>query len=107
MEKYQLDLERYKKRRLRRSFKDLRNRGWEEIKIEEIWFETSLPIDIILEAFNAGVNIPSEVKDSYSQGECDMAERKSAMRLERTRTGGFSTQVPIIFGSFRSLYCSW
>jgi len=67
MEKYQLDLERYKKA-VEKVIQRFADRGWEEIKIEEIWFETSLPVDIILEAFNAGVNIPSEVKTVTHKG---------------------------------------
>lgn len=61
MGKYDLDIEKYRKA-VEKIIQRFADRGWEEIKIEEIWFETSIPMDILIEAFNAGVNIPSEVK---------------------------------------------
>ncbi|MEN3043506.1 MAG: hypothetical protein ABDH59_09485 [Fervidobacterium sp.] len=61
MGKYDLDIEKYRKA-LEKVIQRFSDRGWEEIKLEEVWFETSIPIDILLEVFNAGVNIPAEVK---------------------------------------------
>lgn len=67
MEKYELSIERYKKV-LAKIFQRFADKGWEEIKIEEVWLETSIPIDIILEAFNEGINIPYEVKTVTYKG---------------------------------------
>ncbi|MGC8821104.1 MAG: hypothetical protein ACP5KD_04805 [Fervidobacterium sp.] len=61
MGKYELDIEKYRKA-VEKVIQRFADRGWEEVKIEEIWFETSLPIDIILDAFKAGVAIPLDVK---------------------------------------------
>jgi len=61
MGKYELDIEKYRKA-VEKVILRFAERGWEEIKIEEIWFETSLPTDVIIQAFNAGVSIPEEVK---------------------------------------------
>lgn len=61
MGKYELDIEKYRKA-VEKIIQRFADRGWEEIKIEEIWFETSIPVDILIEAFNAGVNIPPDVK---------------------------------------------
>lgn len=61
MGKYELDIEKYRKavEKIIHRFVD---KGWEDIKVEEIWLETSIPVDIILQALNAGVNIPNEVR---------------------------------------------
>ncbi|WP_082868378.1 hypothetical protein [Fervidobacterium ngatamarikiense] len=60
MGKYEMDFEKYKKA-VEKVIQRFADRGWEEIRVEEIWFETSLPIDLILEVINQGILIPSEV----------------------------------------------
>lgn len=76
VEKYQLDIERYKKA-IEKVFQRFADKGWDEIKIEEVWFETSLPIDIILEVFNSGVYIPPEV-NTITYKENAIWQRKNA-----------------------------
>lgn len=61
MGKYDLDIEKYRKA-VEKIIQRFADRGWEEIKMEEVWFETSIPMDILIEAFNAGVTIPPDVK---------------------------------------------
>uniref|UniRef100_A0A7V4NGX4 Uncharacterized protein n=1 Tax=Fervidobacterium pennivorans TaxID=93466 RepID=A0A7V4NGX4_FERPE len=60
MGKYEMDFEKYRKA-VEKVIQRFADRGWEEIRVEEIWFETSLPIDLILEVINQGVLIPPEV----------------------------------------------
>ncbi|WP_448379155.1 hypothetical protein [Fervidobacterium sp.] len=61
MGKYEMDFDKYKKA-VEKVIQRFADRGWEEIRVEEIWFETSLPIDLILEVINQqGVLIPPEV----------------------------------------------
>lgn len=59
--KYQLDIEKYKKA-IEKVVQRFADKGWEEIKVEELWLETSLPIDLILEVIKSGISVPSEVK---------------------------------------------
>lgn len=61
MGKYDLDIEKYRKA-VEKVIQRFADKGWEEIKLEEVWFETSIPMDIILEAFKAGVHIPPSVR---------------------------------------------
>ncbi|MGQ9855243.1 MAG: hypothetical protein ACUVQF_00710 [Fervidobacterium sp.] len=61
MSKYEMDFEKYKKA-IEKVIQRFSDRGWEEIRVEEIWFETSLPMDLILQVINMGVTIPSDVK---------------------------------------------
>ncbi len=61
MSKYEMDFEKYKKA-IEKVIQRFSDRGWEEIKVEEIWFETSLPMDLILQVINMGVAIPADVK---------------------------------------------
>lgn len=61
MGKYEIDFEKYRKA-VEKVIQRFADRGWEEIKIEEVWFETSLPVDLIIEVINQGISIPSEVK---------------------------------------------
>ncbi|MBO8160208.1 MAG: hypothetical protein H0Z24_01110 [Thermosipho sp. (in: Bacteria)] len=62
LNKYEITWERYEKA-LSNVLKNLADRGMEEITIEELWIETSLPKDLILETLKRGnVNIPEEIK---------------------------------------------
>ncbi|MBO8140152.1 MAG: hypothetical protein H0Z22_06750 [Thermosipho sp. (in: Bacteria)] len=61
--KYELNWERYEKA-ISNVLKNFVERGFEKITIEEIWFETSLPKDLILEIFQRGnLEIPKEIKE--------------------------------------------
>ncbi|WP_448374661.1 hypothetical protein [Fervidobacterium sp.] len=61
MGKYEMDYEKYKKA-IEKVIQRFADKGWEEVKVEELWFETSLPVDLILEVINMGVFIPADVK---------------------------------------------
>jgi hypothetical protein len=60
---YEITWERYEKA-ISNVLKNFLERGFEKITIEEIWFETSLPKDLILEVLKRGkLEIPSEIKE--------------------------------------------
>jgi len=61
MGKYEMDFEKYKKA-IEKVIQRFSDKGWDEIKVEELWFETSLPVDLILEVIEKGVVIPDDVK---------------------------------------------
>ncbi len=60
MGKYELDLEKYKKA-IEKVLVRFVERGCDKVSFEELWFETSIPVDIIREVFQAGVSIPKEI----------------------------------------------
>ncbi|MDK2886486.1 MAG: hypothetical protein PWP54_1044 [Thermosipho sp. (in: thermotogales)] len=60
---YEINWERYEKA-ISNVLKNFVERGFEVITIEEIWFETSLPKDLILEVFQrSNLKIPKEIKE--------------------------------------------
>lgn len=65
--KYQLDIDKYKKA-IEKVIQRFADKGWEEIKVEELWFETSLPVDLIIEVIKSGITVPPEVKTITHRG---------------------------------------
>ncbi|SHH22524.1 hypothetical protein [Thermosipho atlanticus] len=63
LKEYNILWERYEKA-ISNVLQNLANRGLEKVSIEELWIETSLPKDLILETFKRGnVIIPEEIKE--------------------------------------------
>ncbi|QTA37674.1 hypothetical protein JYK00_08065 [Thermosipho ferrireducens] len=58
---YNITWERYEKA-LTKILKDFANRGIEEVSLEELWIETSLPKDLILEILERkNIKFPDEI----------------------------------------------
>ena len=60
---YEMNWERYEKA-LSKVLQNFANRGYEEVTIEELWVETSLPKDLLLELIKErNIVFPEEIKE--------------------------------------------
>ena len=75
-EKYEMNWERYEKA-LSKILKDFVNKGYETISVEEIWIETSLPKDLIIELIqNRNVEFPEELTEITYKNEAIWSSNK-------------------------------